>query len=110
MRYRQVAAMQSGTTLGEKLQDLKALIEKHQAIGFAKEYLSLEPPKVTIKYGKKYINVDVGASGKYMVEVATGDIYGIKAYGVIHRGHYFGNLDTINDYFWGEYYAYKIRR
>lgn len=69
-------------------------------IGFEKSAL------VTIKPGKKYTKVDIGGSGKYMVD-DEGNIYGIKAYGVIHRGHYFGTLDTINDYYWGNYRAYK---
>lgn len=58
-----------------------------------------------IKMGRKYANVDVGESGKYMVELSTGNIYGIKAYGVIHRGHFYGTLDTINEYDWSGYTA-----
>jgi len=46
----------------------------------------------SIKQGRKYDKVDVGSSGKYMVEKSTHQVYGIKAYGVIHRGHYFGTL------------------
>lgn len=46
----------------------------------------------TIKPGKKYLKLDVGRSGKYMIEVATDRVYGIKAYGVIHRGHYYGTV------------------
>lgn len=53
--------------------------------------------------GKKYTKVDVGSSGKYMVVNETGEIFGIKAYGVIHKGHRYGTLDTINDWHWGEY-------
>jgi hypothetical protein len=64
--------------------------------------------QVTIKDGQKYIKADVGQSGKYMIEKETGDIYGIKAYGVIHRGHYFGNLNTIDQYYWGHYQAHKL--
>ena len=60
-----------------------------------------------IKIGRKYANVDVGTSGRYMVELATGAIYGIKAYGVIHRGHYYGTLDTIDQYDWRGYTAVK---
>jgi len=59
---------------------------------------------------RKYTNIDLGGCGKYMIVNATGEIYGIKGYGVIHRGHYFGTLDTINDYFWGEYRAYKLTK
>ena len=71
--------------------------------------LSVHEPQMVccIKMGRKYANVDVGSSGRYMVELSTGAIYGIKGYGVIHRGHYYGTLDTVNDYEWGEYTAIK---
>jgi hypothetical protein len=59
------------------------------------------------KINKKYTNIDIGDSGRYMVDNATGEIYSIKAYGVIHKGHSFGTLDTIDQYFWGDYRAYK---
>lgn len=58
--------------------------------------------------GRKYARVDVGTSGRYMVELATGAIYGIKAYGVIHRGHHYGTLDTVADYDWRGAQARKI--
>jgi len=59
------------------------------------DYMELQE-KVTVKPGVKYTKVDVGTSGRFMVVNATGEIYGIKAYGVIHRGHYFGTLDNPN--------------
>jgi hypothetical protein len=62
---------------------------------------------VAIHVGKKYTRVDIGPrcnmSGRYMVVNETGEIFGIKAYGVIHRGHFYGTLDTVDDYFWGGY-------
>lgn len=61
--------------------------------------------KTTIHMGKKYARVDVGTSGKYMIDLATGGIFGIKAYGVIHRGHQFGTLDTILQWDWSQYRA-----
>ena len=61
---------------------------------------------VSVKEGNKYIRVDVGDSGKYMVD-QEGNIFGIKAYGVIHRGHRYGTLDTTDQYFWGDYHAYR---
>jgi len=64
--------------------------------------------QTTIRPGKKYTKVDVGSSGKYMVVNETGEIYGIKGYGVIHFGHFYGTLETIDDYFWGRYNAVKI--
>ncbi len=45
-----------------------------------------------VKPGRKWTKVDVGYSGKYMIN-PEGDIYGIKAYGVPHLGHYYGNLN-----------------
>src|SRR5947207_539417 len=62
---------------------------------------------VTVKERKKYVTVDVGTSGKYIVVKETGEIFGIKAYGVIHRGNQFGTLDTINEFYWGDYRAYR---
>lgn len=55
--------------------------------------------------GKKYTKVDIGQSGKFMIEGE--DIYGIKAYGVIHRGHYYGTLNTLDQYHWGYYRPVK---
>ncbi len=60
-----------------------------------------------VKPGKKYTKVDVGDSGKYMVVNDTGEIFGVKAYGVIHRGHRYGTLDTINEFYWGDYTAVR---
>jgi len=97
----------------EKLEELKALIEKDKTDFYAKHYpditgLLLEKSiTVNIRPGQKYIKIDIGSSGKYMVEGLTGNIYGIKAYGVIHRGHQYGTLDTINQYFWGDYTAQR---
>ena len=40
-----------------------------------------------------------------MIENSTGDIWGIKGYGVVHKGHHYGTLDTVDAYFWGGYVA-----
>lgn len=90
-----------------KLETFRALLEAEHIKGLlAKGYdPTIGNHTCTVKIGRKYANVDVGGSGRYMVDLATGEIFGIKAYGVIHRGHYFGTLDTINDYHWSEYHA-----
>lgn len=67
----------------------------------------LESNLVTVKFGKKYARVDIGSSGRYMVDVTDGTIYGIKAYGVINRGHRYGNLESIDQWCWGDYRPYK---
>lgn len=35
-----------------------------------------------------------------MVERSTGKIYGIIGYGKIHKGHYYGTLDEIDQWYW----------
>jgi len=55
----------------------------------------------------KYSYIDIGSSGRYMIDNLTGEIFGIKAYGVINKSHFYGTLDTIDQYFWGDFRAYK---
>lgn len=62
--------------------------------------------KVKIRPGNKYTKIDVGTSGKYMID-DDGNIYGIKGYGQIHRRHYYGTLETIENYYWGDYTAQR---
>ena len=57
-----------------------------------------------IRPGTKYTKVDIGSCGRYMV-TDTGEIFGVKAYGVIHRGHAYGTLDTIDQWDWSGYRA-----
>lgn len=106
--------------MNDKLEAFRALVETDTRRRFAEDWerdkargmnypLSIHEPQMVckVKIGRKYANVDVGASGAYMVEMATGSIYSIKGYGVIHRGHYFGTLDTIAEWNWGGYRAVK---
>ena len=96
----------------DKIKQFAKLLEWQQVKRLHEKGLACEDnirlSKVTIKEGKKYVKVDIGSSGKYMID-KEGNIFGIKAYGVIHRGHRFGTLWTINDYYWGDYEAYKRR-
>lgn len=95
----------------EKLKQFAELLESQQIERLHKLDLAcqcnIDNCKVSIKEGKKYFRVDVGGSGKYMVD-REGNIFGIKGYGVIHRGHRFGTLDTINQFYWGEYRGFRI--
>lgn len=101
--------------MDEKLKAFAAILEQQQLKRFKTDYpeLAKEPAyldqhvTVKVRLGKKYSRVDVGTSGKYMVANATGEIFGIKAYGVIHRGHQYGTLDTIQDWDWSGYQAAK---
>lgn len=99
----------------DKIEKFAELLESDQVKGLIRHGFDPEQPAfkqnytVRIKKGKKYTKVDVGTSGKYMVD-QEGNIWGIKAYGVIHKGHHYGTLDTIHDWDWSEYYAVKIGR
>jgi hypothetical protein len=73
--------------------------------------------RVTVIPGRVYTKVDSGpkgfrdetkaSCGKFMVENATGIIYGIKGYGKVHKGHAYGTLDTVDDWYWGDFYPEK---
>jgi len=97
--------------MNEKIKQFAEILERQQIERLQKTGLGCEANiincKVSIKQGKKYVKVDVGRSGKYMID-DNEDIYGIKAYGVINKKHHYGNLDSINNYYWGDYRAYPI--
>lgn len=94
-----------------KIKDFAELLERQTIERLIDDNLGCEAniinAKVSVKPGKKYVKVDIGYSGRYMID-QDGQIWGIKAYGVINRLHCYGTLDTTEDYFWGEYKA--IRR
>lgn len=99
------------------LEDIKpfaALLEREQLTALVESQCNCEAnrenAKTRIKMGRKYANVDIGTSGRYMVVLETGEIFSCKAYGVIHRGHAFGTLDTIHDWDWRGYHAQPITR
>ncbi len=95
-----------------KIETFAALVQteheaRHTASGVKNPDFIKDWSKTTIKPGKKFTKVDVGTSGKFMVENESGNIFGIKGYGVVHRGHFYGTLDTTAEYHWGEYYPTK---
>jgi len=98
-------------TITEKLQDFAKLVEVETVERLHKDGLACEAnidkAKTKVKEGQKYAKVDIGNSGRFMVEMSTGNIFGIKGYGQIHRGHWYGNLDTTDQYNWGGYYPVK---
>jgi hypothetical protein len=91
--------------LREKLEYFAFLVECHQQHGLVCRDLDCQANlihcKTAIRVGKKFVKVDVGTSGRYMVDLATGIIHGIRSYGVIHRGHSYGSLNTVDLWYWG---------
>jgi hypothetical protein len=43
-------------------------------------------------FGKKYARLDIGSSGAFMVDIATGIIYGIMGYGKVDKKKVSGNI------------------
>lgn len=95
-------------TLIEKFAEL---VEKQQIERLQKDNLgcnvNLFNAHTKVIKGNKYTKVNIGSSGKYMVD-KEGSIYGIKAYGVVNKGRCYGTLETVHNYYWGDYTAYKI--
>lgn len=97
------------------IQDFADLVYRDRLETFSKKgFLYLDPDHecaTRVVIGNKYTKVDVGPrnqwSGKFMID-NNGNIFGIKAYGVINKKKCYGTLKTVNDWFWGEYYP--IRR
>lgn len=91
-----------------KLEALATRLQKEQQARLVTDALdcqaNINNAVTSIKPGKKYDRIDIGNSGSLMIVKATGEVFGIKAYGVIHRGHAYGTLDTIDDWFWGFYH------
>jgi hypothetical protein len=42
--------------------------------------------------GKTYARFDIGGSGAFMVEIETGNVYGIKGYGKVYKDQNSGNI------------------
>ena len=97
--------------MNEKIKVFAELLEKQRIERLHKLDLAcqanIDNARVSIKEGKKYVKVNIGTSGAYMVD-REGQIFGIKAYGVIHKGHFYGTLDTINEFYWGNYKAQRL--
>jgi len=108
--YKKKTKVEAKMEEGNQIYRLARLIEHEQVKRLYRDNLACEANlnmcKVKIKEGRKYTKLDVGNSGKYMID-RDGEIYGIKAYGVINKKHHYGNIYTINEYNWGGYVAVK---
>ena len=76
--------------------------ERHTGI---RDYLKKKYSKTTVIVGRKYTKVDVGDSGKFMIDNNTGEIFGIRGYGQVnkHPLHCYGTLETVDEWYWGNY-------
>ena len=98
----------------DKIQALADLVLEQTRARLRAEYSGsqADAENVQVKAGKKYTKIDRGAgtyfSGYLMVEHETGVIYGIKGYGVPHKQHRYGTLDTISEWYWGAYGPQRV--
>jgi len=99
----------------KKLEAFRLLVEIEQLARIKVQYPNTYENKeslyrdhgVSVIPGRKYVKVDIGTGGRYMVEIETGIIRFVKAYGVPNMLpiHQHGTLDTIDNYYWGDYEA-----
>ena len=101
------------TATSATVQDFADRLDSEQRSRYAREYPNIDLNdgryRAAVHVGPKYTRVDFDQSGKYMVVNATGEIFGIKGYGVIHRGHQYGTLDTLDAWDWSGYVAVPKR-
>jgi hypothetical protein len=91
------------------VEEFAQLVLAQQRARIAARYSQWQADAETVQVvpGPKYTKVNLGPahnmSGKFMIENATGVIYGIKAYGKVHKGHMYGTLETVDQWYWGNY-------
>ena len=96
------------------IEEFAKRVFEERKIAFAKRgYLHLDPDfecATRVVNGSKYTKVDVGPannwSGKFMID-KEGNIFGIKGYGQVNKRHWYGTLETVDKWTWGEYYPSK---
>lgn len=99
----------------EKLELLVKKMDKDFDEEFVRQKWTVEANRyrAVLSYGKKYAKIDLKSggqtSGRYMVDLDTGIIYGISGYGVPNKSKTYGNLDTIDSYYWGGYTPVKLK-
>lgn len=96
----------------DKVNKLRELVEIQQMIAavngrYVFEFYAIDDADCTVTeiWKHKYVYLNIGGSGRYMIENSTGIIFGIQAYGKVNRRKQFGTLDTITDYNWGGYWT-----
>jgi hypothetical protein len=89
--------------LQERREYLAKMYSQRQADA---EQVEVIPGRVYTKIdrGSPFNNDEHPGQGYLMIETATGNIYGIKAYGKVHKGHAYGTLETVHDWYWGDFY------
>lgn len=91
------------------IDEFAQLFLAQQKARLARDYSQWQADALTVqvKSGPKYTKVDIGPahnmSGKFMIQNDTGEIFGIKGYGQVHKGHRYGTLETVEQWDWSDY-------
>lgn len=85
----------------EKIKKLADALNVIEAEEFKRKGYSFPHDKWTLKkVGKKFAYLDCGGSGAFLVEIATGELYNIKGYGVPDYNKKkkadIGNINTVD--------------
>ncbi len=108
--------------LQQRLEHFREVVETDVNAKLREDYLRVNPDdadkdhyhkggplfhEVKVSVKKKYANVDVNRSGRFMVDIHTEQIHGIRGYGKVNRVS-FCTLREIADFEWHE--RYPIRK
>ncbi len=84
-------------TVDDLIEQLNAIeARKHLEKGFT----SFPADKWNARTAKKFVHINCGGSGAFLLEIATGELYNIKAYGVADLNKKvkadIGNIETVD--------------
>lgn len=93
----------------EQLRCFCGMLQEAQTEGLRREGLdpSAHDHHITLRIGQLYARVDVGSSDRYMVELSTGEIFGIRSDCAPNRRRTYGTLDTLHEWDWSGYRAVR---
>lgn len=72
--------MEATQSIAAKVQQFAAALDALETTKHRAQYAT-EPDRVNVKERTKFYAIDVGTSGAWLVEKATGEIFNIMAYG-----------------------------
>lgn len=76
-----------------QVEELKKVMQEKTNLYVKHNFKTLEPDKVTIKPRSKYYALDVGSSGKFLIDKITLSVYTIKGYG--QKGYLQGTISDV---------------
>ena len=95
-----MAFQQQAILTGEQKDRIALIAKQYQVAVDHNHYdvnkFTFDSDKVHFHVGAKYIRLDIGGSGAFMIDIESGLIYGIKGYGVVDKKKVSGNAWDTN--------------